>query len=82
MSATYQGKHFEFEFQYHDPWEYVLNLIQDKSLASVSCWNSVRKFYCCSMENIEDRVIDEPNMADTWWEINVSSNQSNKDIIC
>jgi len=82
VSGTYQGKNFVFEFQYRDPWEYVLNLVQDKSLASVSCWNSVRKFYCCSTENIEDCIIDEPNTADTWWEVDVSGDQSNKDIIC
>ncbi len=82
MSGTYQGRHFEFKFQHRDPWEYILSLIQDKSLASVSCWNSVRKLYCCSTGNIEDRIIDEPNTTDTWWEIDVSSNQSNKDIMC
>ena len=63
----------EFKFQYHDPWEYVLNLIEDKSLASVSCWNAVRKLYCCGSSNMEERIIDEPNTADAWWEVDVSN---------
>lgn len=72
VSAIYRGEPLEFEFQYHDPWEYILNLIQDKSLASVSCWNSVRKIYCCGLD--EERIIDEPNTADAWWEVDVSHN--------
>jgi hypothetical protein len=74
VSAVYRGEHLEFEFQYRDPWEYILNLIHDKSLASASCWNSVRKFYCCGLENLEERIIDEPNTADAWWEIDVGNN--------
>ncbi|KAF9004382.1 hypothetical protein BDQ17DRAFT_1424815 [Cyathus striatus] len=44
--AVYHGQKEDFEFYYHDPWEYILNLIHDKSLALISCWNSVHKFYC------------------------------------
>jgi hypothetical protein len=72
VSAIYRGERFEFEFQYRDPWEYVLNLIQDPSLASVSSWNSVRKIYCCGLN--EERIIDEPNTADAWWDIDVRHN--------
>jgi len=80
VSTTYRGQLLEFEFQYRDPWEYILNLIHDKSLASVSCWNSVRKIYCCSWEGLEERIIDEPNTADTWWEVDVSSSQSENEL--
>ena len=80
MSATYRGQLLEFEFQYRDPQEYILNLIHNKSLASVSCWNSVRKIYCCSREDLEERIIDEPNTADTWWEVDVSSSQSENEL--
>ena len=69
----YQGQQLEFEFEYCDPWEYILNLIHDKSLAFDSCWNSVQKFYCCHSENVEEHIIDEPNTADAWWEIDVST---------
>ena len=80
VSATYRGQLLEFGFQYRDPWEYILNLIHDKSLASVSCWNSVRKIYCCGQEGLEERIIDEPNTADTWWEVDVSSCQSKEEL--
>ena len=72
---TYGGKCWDFTFQYRNPWECILNLIQDKTLASVSCWNSVRKIYCHGPDGIEERIIDEPSTADAWWEIDVSSNQ-------
>ena len=48
----------------------------DKSLTSVSCWNSVHKIYCCVQEDQEECIIDEPNPVDTWWDVDVSSNQS------
>ena len=70
----------EFGFQYHDPWEYILNLIHNKSLASVSCWNSVQKIYCCSQEDLEECIINEPNTANTWWEVDVSSSQSEREL--
>jgi hypothetical protein len=74
----YRGERLEFEFEHRDPWEYILTLIHDLSLESVSSWNSVQKFYCYrvgsdSEEHVEERVIDEPNTADAWWEIDVSS---------
>jgi hypothetical protein len=34
-------------------------------------WNSVQKFYCCG--DHEERIYDEPNTADTWWQVDVSS---------
>ena len=76
----YHGQLLEFEFQYRDPWEYILNLIHDTSLASVSCWNSIHKIYCCVQEDLEERIINEPNMADTWWEVDVSHSQSEKEL--
>jgi len=72
----YRGEHLEFEFEYRDPWEHILTLVHDSSLASVSSWNSIQKFYCYradSGEHVEERIIDEPNTADTWWEIDVSA---------
>ncbi|KAF8994667.1 hypothetical protein BDQ17DRAFT_1392381 [Cyathus striatus] len=64
---------FHFDFYYRDPWEYVLSLVCDKSLASDSAWNSVRKIYCSGgPEHTEDCIIDEPNTADTWWNVDSS----------
>jgi hypothetical protein len=66
-----EGKVHTFTFEYRDPWEWILSLVQDKSLAPMNMWNSVRKYYCCG--NSEERIYDEPNTADTWWAIDVSS---------
>lgn len=59
-----------FTFEYRDPWEWILSLVQDESLAPINMWNSVRKYYCCG--GLEEQIYDEPNTADTWWAIDVS----------
>jgi Plavaka transposase len=45
--------------------------VQDESLAPTHMWNSVKKYYCCG--DHEERIYDEPNTADTWWAVDVSS---------
>lgn len=45
-------------------------LIRDESLAPWNMWNAVRKFYCHG--DNEERIYDEPNTADVWWEVDVS----------
>ena len=70
VTGTLDGKVHSFTFEFRDPWKWILLLIQDESLAPMNMWNSVRKYYCCS--NHEERIYDEPNMADTWWDIDVS----------
>ena len=59
-----------FTFEYRDPWHWILSLVQDESLAPMNMWNSVKKYYCCG--DHEERIYDEPNTADTWWDIDVS----------
>ncbi|KAG6823709.1 hypothetical protein H0H92_009286, partial [Tricholoma furcatifolium] len=46
VSVPYRGEIQTFKYEYRDPWEYVLSLVRDPSLASLHCWNSVKKFYC------------------------------------
>jgi len=70
VSSTLHGESHSFTFEYRDPWEWILSLVQDESLAPLHMWNSVRKYYCCG--DHEERIYDEPNTADTWWEIDVS----------
>ncbi|KAI0266604.1 hypothetical protein BGY98DRAFT_1102511 [Russula aff. rugulosa BPL654] len=43
------------------------HVIQDESLAPMAMWNAVRKYYCSG--DFEERIYDEPNTADTWWNI-------------
>ncbi len=44
VTVEYQGEVRRFDFEYRDPWEWILALIHDKSLASLCMWNSVRNF--------------------------------------
>ncbi|KAJ6451401.1 hypothetical protein C8R45DRAFT_1124863 [Mycena sanguinolenta] len=66
--ATYKNKKYEFKFEYRDPWEWIINLLNDGTLADTAMYNSVRKYYCEGGRTVthEERVIDEPNTADTW----------------
>ncbi|KAF8798516.1 hypothetical protein BYT27DRAFT_7122910 [Phlegmacium glaucopus] len=70
VTAIYLGKVYEFTFKYRDPWEWILSVIQDESLAPMAMWNAVRKYYCSG--DFEERIYDEPNTADTWWNVDVS----------
>ncbi|KAF8804428.1 hypothetical protein BYT27DRAFT_7106461 [Phlegmacium glaucopus] len=76
VTATYQGKVSEFTFEYRDPWEWILSVVQDESLAPMAMWNAVRKYYCKG--DFEERLYDEPNTADTWWNVDVSLHISAK----
>lgn len=42
----------------------------------MAMWNAVRKYYCTG--DVEERIYDEPNTADTWWNVDVSSHISAK----
>lgn len=80
VTATYEGEVYEFTFDYRDPWEWILSIIQDKSLAPTSMWNAVRKYYCSG--EFEERIYDELNTADTWWNIDVSTSSVNLRRLC
>lgn len=70
ITATYAGQPRQITFEYRDPWKWILALIQDESLAPWNMWNAVRKFYCHG--DCEERIYDEPNTGDVWWEVDVS----------
>jgi hypothetical protein len=36
----------------------------------MAMWHAVRKYYCSG--NFEEHIYDEPNTADTWWNVDVS----------
>ena len=74
--ATHQGKVFKFTFEYQDPWEWMLSIVQDESLVPMAMWNSVWKYYCAG--DLEECIYDEPNTADTWWDVDVSLHISAK----
>lgn len=70
VMASYMGTAYSFIFEYRDPWEWILSVIQEESLAPMAMWNAVRKYYCSG--DFEERIYDEPNTADTWWNVDVS----------
>jgi len=67
---------YKFTFEYRDPWEWILSIIQDESLAPMAMWNAVQKYYCSG--DFEERIYDEPNTADTWWNVDVSLISANQ----
>jgi len=69
VSALYQGVEYQFKFEYRDPWQWILSLIQDPNLANISCFHSVQKFYCEG--DLTERLFDEPNTARAWETIDV-----------
>ncbi|KAJ7803091.1 hypothetical protein B0H14DRAFT_2384902, partial [Mycena olivaceomarginata] len=68
--ASYKGKRYEIKFEYRDPWEWITTLLNDDTLGPTSIYNSVRKYYCEGSRSVvhQERIIDEPNTADTWAE--------------
>ncbi|KAJ7864578.1 hypothetical protein B0H14DRAFT_3084417 [Mycena olivaceomarginata] len=68
VSASYDGVNYNISFEYRDPWEWITRLLEDDTLGLFMMFNSVRKYYCegVEQETFCERVIDEPNTADTW----------------
>ncbi|KAJ7797350.1 hypothetical protein B0H14DRAFT_3093169 [Mycena olivaceomarginata] len=68
--ASYKGKRYEIKFEYRDPWEWIITLLNDDTLGPTSIYNSVRKYLLLlsSSRSVvhQERIIDEPNTADTW----------------
>ncbi|KAJ7663215.1 hypothetical protein DFH06DRAFT_1395296 [Mycena polygramma] len=67
VEADFQGKTYKFEFQYRDPWKWIVDLLSDPTLANDIHWYPAQKFLC---ENgVTSRLFDEPYTADKWWRI-------------
>ncbi|KAJ7029418.1 hypothetical protein C8F04DRAFT_1237112 [Mycena alexandri] len=70
ISASYNGTKHKITFEYRDPWDWNTRLLEDETLGPHMIFNSVRKYYCegTEAETFCERIIDEPNTADTWAE--------------
>ncbi|KAJ7166717.1 hypothetical protein C8R46DRAFT_996401 [Mycena filopes] len=68
IKASYQNTEREITFEYRDPWDWITRLLEDETLGPHLIFNSVRKYYCegTEAETFCERIIDEPNTADTW----------------
>ncbi|KAJ7322002.1 hypothetical protein DFH08DRAFT_818379 [Mycena albidolilacea] len=67
VKADFEGKTYTFEFQYRDPWKWILELVQDPSLAPHFKWYPVEKFLHEHGRNT--RIYDEPNTGTLWWSV-------------
>ncbi|KAF8586450.1 hypothetical protein K439DRAFT_1646238 [Ramaria rubella] len=67
VMATFNGEEHTFEFQFRDPWEWILNLTTDPSLASSILWYPVEK--TLHENGTQTRLYDEINSGNTWSEI-------------
>ncbi|KAJ6493758.1 hypothetical protein DFH09DRAFT_1337978 [Mycena vulgaris] len=66
--ATYNGERQRIDFEYRDPWDWITRLLEDNTLGPHMIYNFVRKYYCEGTEKETwcERIIDEPNTAETW----------------
>ncbi|KAJ7696268.1 hypothetical protein B0H17DRAFT_929612 [Mycena rosella] len=67
ISAEFEGREYQFEFQYRDPWKWILELVTDASLAPHFNWYPVKKLL--HDDGRTTRIYDEPNTGDLWWRV-------------
>ncbi|KAJ7718510.1 hypothetical protein B0H14DRAFT_3170816 [Mycena olivaceomarginata] len=67
VEAEFEGVPYKFEFQYRDPWKWIVDLLSDPTLADKIHWYPVQKFLV--KDGIEVRLFDEPYTGNKWWKI-------------
>ncbi|KAJ7715914.1 hypothetical protein DFH07DRAFT_785532 [Mycena maculata] len=67
IEAEFEGVPYKFEFQYRDPWKWIVDLLSDPTLADDIHWYPVQKFLV--KDGIEVRLFDEPYTGNKWWKI-------------
>ncbi|KAJ7875714.1 hypothetical protein B0H14DRAFT_2568563 [Mycena olivaceomarginata] len=67
VEADFDGVTYKFEFQYRDPWKWIVDLLSDPTLASDIHWHPVRKFLF--KDGVKVQLFDEPYTANKWWNI-------------
>lgn len=70
MTEEWNGRQMTYTFEYRDPWLWILSLVKDPVLASLSNWHAFQKFLCS--DGKEERWYDHPKSATRCWEIEVS----------
>jgi len=69
VAVSHQGVEHQFDFKFRDPWHWITTLVTDRSLAAVSSYNSVKKYYCKGSH--VEQLWDEPKTDNTWCDIDV-----------
>ncbi|KAJ7082343.1 hypothetical protein C8R43DRAFT_1092786 [Mycena crocata] len=67
VNAEFEGESYTFEFQYRDPWKWMLDLVTDPSLASYFKWYPVQKFL--HEDGRITQIYDESNTGRRWWRV-------------
>ncbi|KAJ7800250.1 hypothetical protein B0H14DRAFT_2529625 [Mycena olivaceomarginata] len=67
VEAEFEGVPYKFEFQYRDPWKWIVDLLSDPTLADKIHWYPVQKFLV--KDGIEVRLFDEPYTGNKSWKI-------------
>ncbi|KAJ7603016.1 hypothetical protein FB45DRAFT_1014955 [Roridomyces roridus] len=67
FNEEFEGEVRHFEFYYRDPWEWIVELVTDPSLANDIVWYPCRKYLV--VDGNRQRMRDEPWTADLWWEL-------------
>jgi len=67
--VTYAGVKHTFNFSFHDPWKWILDLVTDPTLASSIIWYPVKKIL---HENGKTTgLYDDIHSGQLWWDIQV-----------
>ncbi|KAF8517165.1 hypothetical protein BU17DRAFT_92092 [Hysterangium stoloniferum] len=67
VSEMYDGKKYTFNFYYPDPWQWILSLVTDATLAKHLIWYLVKKYLHDS--NIVTQLYDDIDSGKSWWDI-------------
>ncbi|KAF8524069.1 hypothetical protein BU17DRAFT_63430 [Hysterangium stoloniferum] len=67
VSEIYDGKEYTFNFYYCDPWQWVLSLVTDATLAKHLIWYPVKK-YLHDGDTVT-QLYDDIDSGKSWWDI-------------
>ncbi|KAF8584946.1 hypothetical protein K439DRAFT_1646749 [Ramaria rubella] len=67
VQATYAGQEYTYTFLYRDPWQWILSLLTDPTLASELMFYPVKKFL--HENGTCTHLYDDVNTGQTWWNV-------------
>ncbi|KAJ7099049.1 hypothetical protein C8R43DRAFT_907621, partial [Mycena crocata] len=70
FDKIFKGEIWHFTFCYRDPWDWLVDLVSDSTLADEIVWYPSRKYLV--VDRNKQRLRDEPYNSDKWWEMQVA----------
>ncbi|KAJ7125530.1 hypothetical protein C8R43DRAFT_1146762, partial [Mycena crocata] len=67
FDEIFEGEIWHFMFCYRNPWDWLLDLVSDPTLADEIVWYPSRKYLV--VDGNRQRLRDEPYNSDRWWEM-------------